>query len=190
MAIVNAIIPADALEFWAKLMGGLLGDPSTTTNPGTPEYDHRIKFFKVGEGGFVDPGTGEVPRTPDGTLRRLSAPLIQDLDAVVDATRPVSEQRYAADERGVFDKTLSPADFTFEAPSTLRVRCFLDFGEFNNDGFGNNPRMWEVGLFADHPTEVGLSSDEGLLVAYATFPLEVKTGAIQIENIVRIVLAS
>lgn len=189
MAIVTAVITKDAREFWAKLFGGLLGDPSTTTNPATPEYDHRIKFFKIGEGGFVDPGTGEVPRVPDGALRRLSTPLIQDIDAVVDATRPVLDQRYALDQRGKFQKTLSPSDFTFESPSTLRVRCFLDFGEFNNDGFGNSPRMWEIGLFADHPTETGLAVDEGLMVAYGTFPLEVKTGAIQIENIVRIVLA-
>jgi hypothetical protein len=49
--------------------------------------------------------------------------------------------------------------------------------------FGNNPEIWEIGLFSDHPEVAGA----GLLVAYGTFPVEIKDNTKQIVNNVRIV---
>jgi len=182
MPVVPGVVTEDARKYWPQLFGGLLGDPSTTTSVGV-SWNPVFTHFKIGEGGWIDPGGGKVPRTPDAALRRLSSPLIQDLDAVVDPTRAVIDQRYASQERATFEKALVPTDFLFEAPTIIRVRCLLDFAEFNDDGFGNDPNLYEIGIYSDHPTESG----EKLMVAYATFPLQVKDNSKQIENLVRIV---
>lgn len=189
MAIVVAQITEDARKYWPQFFGGILGVPGTPTVPGTPPttFDPRLKFFKIGEGGWVDPGGGKVRRTPVDDLRRLSAPLIQDIDSSVDPTRAALDQRYAATERVTFAKSLSASDASFIAPGTLEIECLLDFSEFNDDGFGNNPEMWEIGIFTDHPEIGGLAADQGLMVAYGTFPIEVKDNTKQILNLVRVI---
>lgn len=189
MTVIPAVITEDCRKYWPQFFGRLMGVPSDTTVPGTPPtyFDPRVKFFKVGEGGWENPGSGTRARTPDSTLRRLSSPLIQDLDCIVDTTRAAIDQRYPSDSRAYFKKDLVDLDFTFEAPNILKIRCTLDYSEFNDDGFGNYPEIWEIGIFTDHPEESGLASDEGLMIAYGTFPLESKTPAKQIENYVRIV---
>jgi hypothetical protein len=190
MAIIPAVITDDARKYYSQFIGAIFGAPATTTIPGNPptDWDPRIKFFKVGEGGWVDPGSGAERRTPDASLRRLSSPLIQDLDAAVDPTRVLASQRYLANERGTFKKNLTFTDIQFIAPSTIEIECLLDFSEFNNDGFGNSPEIWEIGIFADHPVESGLAADQGLMVAYGTFPIEIKNNTKQILNIVRLTL--
>jgi hypothetical protein len=155
-------------------------------------YDPRIKFFKVGEGGWVDPGSGRERRTPDASLRKLTtdgtpAAYLQDLDAVVDATRAPIDQRYASTERATFKKDLSSSDFAFISPSIIEIDCLLDFSDFNDDGYGNDPEIWEIGIFADFPEAGGLSADQGLMVAYGTFPKEVKDNTKQILNVVRLI---
>jgi len=192
MAIIPAVVTADARMYWPKSLGGLQGVPGSTTIVSlgtTVQWDHRLKFFRIGEGGWIDPGSGRVPRTPDAALRRLVAPTVQDLDAVVDAGR--GSPRYEGNtasanySRFVFQKNLTPADISFEAPSTLRVRCLLDFLEANEDatGSGRSPEFWELGIFADHPEQAG----EYLMVAYGTFPMETKDGGHQLENIMRVI---
>ena len=169
MAVIPAVVTVDAREFWPKMFGGLA-------------TFKQILNFKVGEGGWVDPGGGKEPRVPDASLRRLDNSL-QDIDCIVDPTRALIDQRYPTESRAYFQKDLDPADITFVSPSTLRVRCLLDFGEFNDDGYGNNPEIWELGIFSEHPTVGGAE----LMVAYATFPQETKDGTKQIENIIKIV---
>ncbi len=181
MAYIPAKVTEDARKYWPQFFGGLLGVPSTSTVVGV-SWNPLPQTFKVGEGGWIDPGSGRVRRDPpEDNLRRLDNN-IQDIDAVVDPTRAVMSQRYAATERASFEKALAPGDFFFEAPSVLRVRCLLDTSEFNDDGFGNNPEIWEIGLFSDHPTVPG----QKLMVAYGTFPKETKNGQ-QIENVVRVI---
>lgn len=181
MAIVAAVVTEDARKYWPQFFGGLLGDPATSTSVGV-QWDPRISHFMVGEGGWVDPGGGKVPRTPDTTLRRLSAPLIQDLDAAIDPTRPGIDQRYPSDSLATFSKVLGPGDMSFTGTSTLRIECLLDFADFNDDGFANSPEIYEIGIFMDHPTEAG----ESLMVAYGTFPVQVKDSGTQLLNIVNI----
>lgn len=146
-----------------------------------------IDLFKVGEGGWIDPGTGAVPRTPDPDLRNPVS-LVQDIDSVVDPSRVAAQQRYAADQRANFSKSLVLSDFTVEAPGILRVRCFLDFGEFNDDGFGSSPEIWEVGLFSDHP-QAGISLPGGtkLMVGYATIPKFTKNAGVQFDRDIRLI---
>lgn len=180
MAVVPGVVTADARLYLPQLLGGIY-QPGTTTVAGSI-WNPTLTHFKVGEGGWIDPGSGKVPRTPDPALRRLSAPLIQDLDAIVDATRAPIDQRYAVDERATFEKALTSGDFLFEGPTTIRVRCLLDFAEFNDDGFGNDPEIYEIGVFCDHPVEAG----EKLMVAYGTFPVQTKDNSKQLENLIRI----
>lgn len=183
MPTITAVVTEDARKYWSQFFGLLLGSPSVTTTVGV-SWNPSIKTFKVGEGGWIDPGSGRVRRTPEDNLRRIDNN-IQDIDAIVDSTRAAPDQRYPSpDDRAFFEKSLVPSDFTYEAPSTLRVRCFLDFADFNIDGFGNFPEIWEIGLFSDHPTAIG----QKLMVAYGTFPMEIKDGASPVENVVRISL--
>ena len=51
-------------------------------------------------------------------------------------------------------------------------KCVLTTSE------GNGHSFYEIGLFSDHPTEGG----EKLMVAYGTFPEEIKTPADSLEN--------
>lgn len=188
MAVIEAVITDDAKEYWSKLFAYMAGVPGTPTVPGTPPttWDPRIKFFKVGEGGWYNPGSGATRRTPSSSLRRLTSPLIQDIDAAVDPTRAALDQRYPATSRATFKKDLVYTDFTFVAPATIEIGCLLDFSEFNDDGYGNSPEIWEIGIFSDHPTVGSLASDQGLMVAYGTFPKEIKDSGKQLYHVVRI----
>jgi hypothetical protein len=134
--IIRAVITDDARKYFAQYLGNVQDNEL-----------FRPTRFKVGEGGWIDDGSGAIPREPQPDLRRLSSPLNQEIDAIVDATRVVVDQRYASDSRGYFEKALTNADFTFVSPSVLRVRCLVDAVEFNNDGFGNAPEIWEIGLY-------------------------------------------
>lgn len=182
MAILDAVVTDDARLYYATFFAGLGPTPGTPTNTGSNVWDPRFKVVRFGEGGWTDPGSGRVPRAPSGSLRRLSSPLIQDLDAAVDGTRAALDQRYAAAERGVYQKSLTGADFLVESARTTRVRCSLDLAEFNNDGSGNAPELWEVGVFSDHPTLSG----QLLMVGYATFPRFEKTAGVQFLHYLRI----
>lgn len=164
----------DALMYWPKFLGDLI---SPSWLGGGPVFTH----FKVGEGGWTDPGTGAIPRTPpESDLRYASGPDVglQDIDALVDPFRAAADQRYPTDSRASFTKALIPSDFSFVAPNILRVRLFLDFGEFNDDGFGNSPEIWEAAVFSPHPTVSG----KLLMVGYTTFPKVTKDAGRQLEN--------
>lgn len=180
MAILVAVVTQDAKKYWPQFFGGLLGNPSTSTVVGV-SWNPIITSFKIGEGGWIDLGSGRVRRDPVDDLRRIDNN-IQDIDAIVDATRPGGLQRYPVADRATFSKNLTLGDFSFEGTSTLRVRCFLDFAEFNNDGFGNPPEIWEIGLFSAHPVVSG----QKLMVAYVTVPKQIKNVTEPLENVVRI----
>lgn len=199
MAIILATVTEDARKYWPQFFGGLLGisDNGTVNDPpGPPTWDPRLLSFKVGEGGWVDPGGGPVPRAPDPTLRVLVAPPndVQDLDAIVDPTRPLISQRYntlPTPTTATFEKAFVPADLTYPATNTIQARCFLDFGDFNDDGFGNSPEIWEIAIFSDHPAfarvAIGTPGAKRLMVAYGTVPKEIKDATKQIQHFVRVV---
>lgn len=210
MPIIPGVPTDDARKYLPQFLGRLLGIPASSTivtpGPVTVQWNPWPIVFKIGEGGWIDPGAGKVPRTPDPALRRFAPdPLIQDIDAICDINRGVA--RYPSNplsptySRGAFMKALTPADLTFTPPSTLRVRCLLDFGDFNEDypGSGRNPEMWEIGVFSDHPGIVtpappavpgpGDPSNalkQLLMIGYGTFPMQTKNAGIQVENIVNI----
>ena len=167
MAVVPAVITDDARLYLPQMWGGLLPF-------------QEINYFKVGEGGWIDPGTGRERRVPVPNLRRFDSG-IQDLDAVVDTTRAVIDQRYGSTERAFYGKALLSTDMSFIAPSQLEIRCLLTDGEFVDDGYGNSPEIWEIGVYSDHPVYSG----QRLMIAYGTVTRQVKT-ATSLLNILRI----
>ena len=199
MPVIPGAVTDDIRKYLPRFLGSLQGIPASSTivtpGPTTVQWDPRVKYFKVGEGGWINPGSGKVPRTPDPALRRFAPdPLIQDIDAIVDINRGVA--RYNGNpvdpnySRGTFQKAVSGASLTWESPTTLRVSCLLDFGDFNEDYplSGRNPEIWEIGVFCDHPeVETPAPAGQLLMVAYGTFPMQTKTAGIQIDNIVRII---
>lgn len=138
MANISLVVTDDALTFLPQMWAGLA-------------TFREIDEFKVGEGGWITTSGGTVPRDPDPTLT--------DLDAIVNPSR------YPSDSVGTFTKSLAGAGISYDnGTKTLIVPCALDFGEFNDDGFGNSPQIYEIGLFSLHPTS------GRIMVAYGTFP--------------------
>jgi hypothetical protein len=121
-----------------------------------------VDSFKVGEGGYKVELSGNVPRTPDPTLTDLD--IVVNPGQYVDPTTPFQKALVLAD----FTKTYSPAGFPI-----LEVSCLLDFLEYNDDGLGNFPEIYEIGLFAGTT-----------MIAYGTFDQQTKTPGNQIPFIV------
>jgi hypothetical protein len=152
---INAKITLAGAEKIAKALGGLATFDS-------------LAYFVVSEGGWEDLGTGRRPRAPDAELL--------DVDA---AQRP---SRYPTDSRFYFQKNLTEGDFVFEAPGTLRVTCTLAADEANDDGNGDNPVFWELGVFAWDGNEEHAPT----MLVHATFPAETKRAGEPLVNVVRI----
>ena len=134
-----------------------------------------IDSFKVGEGGYITAVGGAVPRDSSEHVAET------DIDIIVDAGRPSVSKRYASPSTTpYFQKSLTSGDFDYSEDSspTLHVSCILDFGEYNDDGDGNAPEIWEIGLFA--------GSD---MVAYGTFEKQTKAPDVRLVNVVRLQLA-
>jgi len=140
----------------------------------------QIAYFKVGEGGWVDPGTGREPRVPD--------PALLDLDILVDVSRAPGDKRYNVGENfGYFQKALIGLDFSEPGAGILRVSCLLLNGDYNlkSDGVlvynvGGpyiSPEIWEIGLY----------DGDGDMIFYGTFAREIKDATRMIENVCRIV---
>lgn len=163
MALVNAVVTDKAREVWPKMLGGLIPI-------------QLVSFFRIGEGGWQTPGP--VRRDPDRTFT--------DLDLILDPGRGVPRYNTGT-SYSYFQKSLLPGDIVFEGPTTLKVRCFLDFGDYNAKSSGTvvynygslsaNPQMWELAVY----------DAASNMLAYGTFPQQTKDGTKQIQNDVRIV---
>ena len=206
---VMAVVTNDARRYWPQFFGQMLGVGGTSM---AGAWNPLIKYFRVGEGGWMTSGPGQVPRTPDADLRRVSTVLdytslipihLQDLDIIVDQDRLLVDKRYTdPTHQGWYEQPLAPTDFTFVPPAspglgyTLEVSCLLDTGKFNDNGSSLSPQIWEIGLFADHPlvapspTVVNPPTwppASRLMVAYGTFPMEIKINTRQIEHKVHLI---
>lgn len=144
MTIIDAVIVDGALQYWPQYFGSLTG-----------VWDPTLTHFRIGEGGWKDPGTG-VP------VRKTPAATLTDLDCIVNAgSFPSTSQYY-------FEKALIGANFTY-SNNTLVIECTLTNAEGNDAGSAS---FWEIGIYSDHPSGVGK-----LLVAYGTFEKITKTAA-------------
>jgi len=166
MAIIPAAVTSQARDEWPKMFGGL-----TAFN--------KIAKFRIGEGGWIyNPAIlAREPRIPDQNLT--------DLDIIQDQSRLLIDKRYNVGENlGYFEKNLILSDFSF-TPRTLEVSCVLLNVEYNTKNAGTliydvggpytSPELWEIALL----------DDDDLMVAYGTFPKQIKMGQF-LENVVRI----
>jgi len=119
--------------------------------------------FKIGEGGWTDPGGGKEP-IPPATSKT-------DIDPTTDGF-PVGSQY-------VFTKDLSGADLTFTSPSRLEIRCFVAVSEANTGLLGEPPEFFEIGVFDDT-----IANSFGTMLVYSTFPIEIKTASKALEHII------
>lgn len=110
---------------------------------GFPSMD--FVYFKIGEGGWLYDGIAKVPKAP--------SPALTDIEA--DGTPGNS----------FFQKIITTDKVLFIGPSTAKVSCELDLTEGNDNGFGDPPQYFEIGLF----------DSTGTLLVYATFPEETKS---------------
>ena len=174
--VIRAVWTVDARKYLPRLHA--VGGVGTT---------HQvIDLFKMGGGGFVDPGGGPIPRDPEDNLRLVSDPYQQDLDMIVDPERPLGQQRYTGlslDLTTPLEGALAAPDFAAQDPSSLRVKVFLDFAEGNG---GGTAEYWEIGLFmTQHPDDtIRTGPGSSLMVAYGTMPKVTKTAASQYEAFV------
>lgn len=115
--------------------------------------------FRYGEGGFIQTPSGRIPKSPEDGVALLD----------VEAT---SLGLYS------FTKEFVPTDIQYiDGTSTLQLRCRLVELEANDNGSGDSPRFFELGVFD--------SNDN--LMAYATFSEQTKTGNKILTNYIQIV---
>lgn len=136
---VSAVYTTAMREKYAQKLGNLYSPT------GVLSY---VSYFKVGLGGWE----GSAPRTPD--------PSLTDLDIVEDQSRAILDKRYPSITSPPYVIEFSKIPSLISASgSVLTVTCALTNSEYNNDGTGASPVIWELGIF---------DTDDTMLV-YATF---------------------
>lgn len=124
----------------------------------------KFSYFKLGEGGWEDVGGVRTPKTPN--------PALADLDCVENPGSYPADSRYVWDSRTAGTPKFRLVDLVFEAPRTAKAICLCDFTDANDDGLGNPPEFWEIGIF----------DEDGTMIVYGTFPKETKTSDRQLEK--------
>lgn len=117
----------------------------------------RAYKFRIGMGGYITTLAGRVPKVPDPSK------------TIIEAT--------GAPGDAYFEKLFGSTDFQFIVPSTIQIRCRLDPTEFNDDGLGNAPRLFEIGIFDDYNN----------LLVYATFDEETKAPTKVLTNFIQVI---
>jgi hypothetical protein len=121
-----------------------------------------VGYFKIGEGGWELDGISQVPRTPDTSLT--------DLDCLENPLR------YPAAGRYVFQKTISETSIQVLGSGVVEISCAVSAGEANDDGNGNAPEFWEIGIF----------TSDGVMLAYRTFDKQTKYSDRALRHVFRL----
>ena len=125
--------------------------------------DLGISYFKISEGGWEDVGGGvKAARTPDPTLT--------DVDAII------NPGRYPADSRFVFQKSIPATAINVISSTEIEIQCFVGSAEANDDGNGNSPEFWELGIFAA----------DGTMIVHHTFDQQTKDDRRALRHIITI----
>jgi len=103
-----------------------------------------LKYFKIGEGGWISDGVSKIPKNPNPSLTDIEA------DGTPGNT--------------YVQKDLTADKVQFILPSTAQVECTLEMTEGNDNGYGEAPQYFEIGLF----------DEQDNMIVYATFPGETK----------------
>lgn len=161
---VQAILTNKGHEVLAKSFGGPSGSFSWSYG----------QFFKIGVDGYTIVGGEKQPVTPDPTLLDVQA---------------------ATSGHFWYRKTFQSADILFIATSTIQFRAFLDLANAN----GNSGIEPDTGTTVDGPKnsstlsgaapeffEIGIFDPQNNMVAYGTFPQEVKLNTKTLNHLVSI----
>lgn len=154
--VLSGVVTNKGREVLAKSFGNVGGFPFTSG-----------VSFGYGEGGWTTSGGGRVPKIPD--------PAKTDLEA----------RTSAPPDDFIFGHNFIAADISFVAPSTIEFRCRLTPSESNDDGYGNAPKFFELGIF-DGPVD-GSNKPTGNMIAYTTFDEQTKSVTKSLITYVQIV---
>lgn len=103
-----------------------------------------LKYFKIGEGGWISDGFNKIPKNPN--------PALLDIEADGSPGNTYVQKNITT------DKVLKIL------PSTAQIDCTLELVEGNDNGYGESPQYFEIGLFDEYDN----------MIVYATFPGETK----------------
>lgn len=157
MAVLQGIMTNKGRELLAKSFGNIGGFPLING-----------VAFAYGEGGYIVSGGGRVPKTPDPTLLALEA-----------SGNPPPDNF-------VFGHNFQAADITFIAPSTIEFRCRLVPSEANDDGNGNLPKFFELGIY-DRALVGNQPDPNAQLLIYTTFDEQTKSATKSLISYVQVV---
>jgi hypothetical protein len=146
------IVSAVVTDRWREKLARIYASNSGLGAFSAPSY------FKIAEGGWVDPGSGKEPVTPSPTLTDVTA----------------GTGIYTSPSDFIFQKSLTGSDLIFTSPNRLEIRCIVATGEANDDGHGNPPEFFELGVF---------DASNNMLV-YSTFPVEIKTNSKTLQHVI------
>jgi hypothetical protein len=160
--VISATLTNKGREVLAKSFGGPIGSYNWSYG----------KYFKIGTLGFEDVGGDDHPKTPD--------PALLDLESSVSGSF-------------WYRKTFEVSDLLFVGPGTMQFKCFLDLLEGN----GTNETDTAVNLDGPKNTswlsggvptffELGVFDNEDNLIAYGTFPGEVKLNTKTLNHLVNV----
>lgn len=128
---------------------------------------------EVSPGDFIKPaGTdiwGEVLAVPGNTTITLTA-------VFGGITALLAEGRVAEEPWFTFRKAILAAEVVWIAPNVARITASVLAGEANDDGLGNPPDFFELGLF----------DANDVMVVYMTMPLETKVPGVVLGHIIDI----
>lgn len=144
MAVLTGVFTYLGRKTLAKAYGRIAGYP-----------DSYPTYFKIGMGGYIVTPAGRTPKDPDPTLTDVEA---DDTPGNI-----------------YIQKNLVSTDFTFidvDGGGIMQIRTRLEPGEGNDDGTGNSPRFFEVGVF----------DQNNVMLIYATFAEESKSDSKILSN--------
>lgn len=141
------VVSAVVTNAWRTKLAQIYQGGATFSLPAT---------FKIGEGGWTNPGGGKEPIPPSVVLTALTA------------------TGYPSGSQYIFTKALTGGDLTFTSPTRLEINCLVSSSEANDDGGGNPPEFFELGIF----------DGAGTMLAYSTFPIEIKTSSKALQHVI------
>lgn len=117
------------------------------------------KYFKIGVRGYqLGPGGTKQPKTPD--------PSLSDIESVTLGAYYFTK-----------DFTVDDLDINIDGSITYaKITAFLDYSEGDDDGTGNSPEFFEVGIF----------DDQDVMLIYATMPGETKNASKTLNHIINV----
>lgn len=150
-------------DLWRKTLAQFYSNELTHGgNEGAPTISWPA-YFKIGEGGWQLLAGVKLPLDPATALV---------ISGGTDITAGIAP--FIAPDDYKFQKALTNADLFYTSPSRVEIYCNILAGEANDDGHGNPPEFFELGVF----------DTQNRLLVYSTFPIEVKTNSRILQHVI------